>query len=54
VHGARFSISQRLTRAGEPIAAAQVSVASIDLGGRPRRPPAELTARLKPFLVAEG
>jgi acyl-CoA thioester hydrolase len=54
VRGARFSISQRLTRGEEPIAAAQVSVASIDLSGRPRRPPPDLMARLQPFLVANG
>jgi acyl-CoA thioester hydrolase len=51
VRGARFAISQRLTRGAETIAAAQVSVASIDLQGRPRRPPAELKARLQPFLI---
>ncbi len=54
VRGARFAISQRLTRDGEPIASAQVAVASIDLAGRPRRPPPDLMARLQPFLVANG
>ncbi len=54
VRGARFAISQRLTRGDEPIASAEVSVASIDLAGRPRRPPPDLMARLQPFLVANG
>ena len=54
VRGARFSIRQRLTRGDEPIAAAQVFVASIDLAGRPRRPPDDLMARLQPFLVSDG
>jgi acyl-CoA thioester hydrolase len=53
VRGARIAIRQRLTRGDEPIAAAEVQVASIDLSGRPRRPPPELMARLSPFLVAE-
>ncbi|OYX34010.1 MAG: tol-pal system-associated acyl-CoA thioesterase [Caulobacterales bacterium 32-69-10] len=54
VRGARFTINQRLNRGDEAIAAAQVAVASIDLSGRPRRPPGELMARLQPFLVANG
>jgi len=54
VRGARFSIAQRLSRGDEPIAAAEVSVASIDLQGRPRRPPAALMARLQPFLLSSA
>jgi acyl-CoA thioester hydrolase len=54
VRGARFAIGQQLVRGDEPIAAAEVQVASIDLQGRPRRPPPALMARLHPFLLAAG
>lgn len=54
VRGARFAISQRLVRGEEPIATAQVSVASIDLAGRPRRPPQELMTQLRVYLAITG
>jgi acyl-CoA thioester hydrolase len=50
--GPRFTITQRLSRGDEPIAAAQVAIACIDLSGRPARPPPELSARLRPYLLA--
>ena len=54
VRGARISIRQRVVRDADPIAAAVVEVASIDLQGRPRRPPPALMARLHPFLLPTG
>jgi acyl-CoA thioesterase FadM len=53
VRGARFTIAQRLSRGEEPVAVATLQVASIDLQGRPRRPPPELMAKLEPFLLAD-
>jgi acyl-CoA thioester hydrolase len=50
--GARFQVDQSLWRGAERIAAAEVHAACIDLSGRPRRLPPEVTARLKPHLVA--
>jgi acyl-CoA thioester hydrolase len=52
--GARFSIDQRLWRGDEPIAAAEVHAACIELSGRPRRLPADVMARLNPFLLPGG
>lgn len=48
--GPRIFIAQALERAGEALARAAVEVCCIDLTGRPRRPPAVLLERLKPFL----
>ena len=48
--GPRIFISQTLERAGEALVTAQVQVCCISLTGRPRRPPAMLLERLKPFL----
>ena len=50
--GARFSIEQDLWRGEERIAGAQVNAACIDLAGRPRRLPADVMAKLQPYLVA--
>jgi len=48
--GPRIFISQVLERAGEALVTAQVQVCCISLTGRPRKPPAMLLERLKPFL----
>lgn len=52
VRGPRLLISQRIERGGELLVAAEVHVCCISLTGRPRRPPAVLLERLKPFLEA--
>ncbi|MDE2356328.1 MAG: YbgC/FadM family acyl-CoA thioesterase [Alphaproteobacteria bacterium] len=49
--GARMQIGQRIDRAGEPIAEAEVEAVCIDARGAARRPPADLVARLRPFLA---
>ena len=49
VRGPRLFISQRILRGAESIAEAEVEAACIDLAGRARRPPPDLTAALKPF-----
>ncbi|HTK33746.1 MAG TPA: tol-pal system-associated acyl-CoA thioesterase [Caulobacteraceae bacterium] len=48
--GARFTIDQRLWRGDEPIASAEIHAACIELSGRPRRLPAQVMARLEPYL----
>jgi acyl-CoA thioester hydrolase len=48
--GPRIFISQTLERAGEVLVTAAVQVCCISLTGRPRKPPAMLLERLKPFL----
>jgi acyl-CoA thioester hydrolase len=48
--GPRLFISQRIERAGELLVSAEVHVCCISLTGRPRKPPAVLLERLKPFL----
>ncbi len=50
VQGPRLFIGQRIERAGEILVSAEVQVCCITLTGRPRRPPAVLLERLKPFL----
>ncbi len=50
VRGAALEIAQTILRDGEVIALAAVGAACITLSGRPRRPPPELVAMLKPFL----
>lgn len=50
IKGPRIFISQRLERDGELLVTAGVEVCCISLTGRPRRPPALLLERLKPFL----
>ncbi|MGI9169059.1 MAG: YbgC/FadM family acyl-CoA thioesterase [Caulobacteraceae bacterium] len=51
IKGARISISQTLTRGPDLIAEARVEAVCIALDGRPRRPPADLVARLAPRLA---
>lgn len=48
--GPRLFISQRIERAGDMLVSAEVQVCCISLTGRPRKPPAVLLERLKPFL----
>ena len=48
--GPRIFISQALTRGQDILVKAQVEVCCISLTGRPRKPPAMLLERLKPFL----
>jgi acyl-CoA thioester hydrolase len=48
--GPRIFISQELTRGQDILVKAQVEVCCISLTGRPRKPPAMLLERLKPFL----
>jgi len=50
MRGPRIFITQRLERAGETLVNAEVQVCCISLTGRPRKPPALLLERLKPFL----
>lgn len=50
--GPRIFIAQSLERAGETLVRAEVQVCCISLTGRPRKPPAMLLERLKPFLKA--
>ena len=49
VKGARLIISQRVTRAGAPIAQAKVEAACISLDGRAKRPPRGLVEALSPW-----
>ncbi|MBC7769890.1 MAG: YbgC/FadM family acyl-CoA thioesterase [Phycisphaerales bacterium] len=48
--GPRIFIAQRLEKSGETLVTAEVQVCCISLTGRPRKPPAVLLERLKPFL----
>jgi acyl-CoA thioester hydrolase len=48
--GARIEARQNVLRGEEVLVSADVQIACIDLEGRPRRLPAELGARLAPFL----
>ena len=54
VNAARFGFTQTLTRGPEKLVSAAVEVCCIDLAGRPKRPPALLLARLKPFLTGSA
>ncbi|WP_395670884.1 YbgC/FadM family acyl-CoA thioesterase [Phenylobacterium sp.] len=49
VKGPRLYIRQRLFRGEELLAEAQIEAACIDLKGRPRKPPADLIAALRPL-----
>ncbi|EJL23376.1 tol-pal system-associated acyl-CoA thioesterase [Caulobacter sp. AP07] len=49
VKGARLHVSQRITRGDELIAVAGVEAVCITLDGRPRKPTAEMVARLAPW-----
>ena len=48
--GARMLVAQSIDRKGEVIATAMVEAAIIGLEGRPRKLPADMIARLTPFL----
>jgi acyl-CoA thioester hydrolase len=50
VRGPRLFIAQRIERGEDLLLTAEVQVCCISLTGRPRRPPAVLLERLKPFL----
>jgi len=50
MRGPRIFISQSLNRGGEILVTAALQVCCISLTGRPRKPPAMLLERLKPFL----
>lgn len=50
MRGPRIFIAQTIERAGDVLVQAKVEVCCISLTGRPRKPPALLLDRLKPFL----
>jgi len=50
MRGPRIFIAQSLNRGGDTLVTAEVQVCCISLTGRPRKPPAMLLERLKPFL----
>jgi len=50
MRGPRIFIAQKLMRGSEVLVSAAVEVCCISLTGRPRKPPALLLERLKPFL----
>lgn len=50
MRGPRIFISQAVMRGEEVLVKAEVEVCCINLTGRPRKPPALLLERLKPFL----
>ncbi|MCL4714443.1 MAG: tol-pal system-associated acyl-CoA thioesterase [Hyphomonadaceae bacterium] len=50
MRGPRIFIRQQLLREAELLATAELQVCCISLTGRPRKPPALLSERLKPFL----
>ncbi len=50
MRGPRIFIAQKLVAGGETLVTAAVQVCCISLTGRPRKPPALLLERLKPFL----
>lgn len=52
VVGPRLAITQAILRGDEELVRANVEACCITLTGRPKRPPALLLQRLKPFLVA--
>ena len=54
VRGPRLFIAQKLERNGEVLVKAAVEVCCIGLTGRPKKPPALLLDRLKPFLEPSG
>lgn len=51
VEGVRLHVSQRITRGEEVILEAKAVAVCISLSGRPRRPTAEMTAKLAPWLA---
>jgi acyl-CoA thioester hydrolase len=48
--GPRMFLSQTVKRGADTLVTAKVEVCCISLTGRPRKPPALLLERLKPFL----
>ncbi len=54
IRGPRLIISQAIVRAGERLCEAAVEAACIDLGGRPMRPPADMVATLRPWLIDQA
>ncbi|WP_299009816.1 tol-pal system-associated acyl-CoA thioesterase [uncultured Caulobacter sp.] len=54
VEGVRLHVSQRITRGDETILEAKAVAVCISLSGRPRRPTAEMTAKLAPWLAQPG
>jgi acyl-CoA thioester hydrolase len=50
LRGARIEARQRVLRGADTLAEAEVEVVCIRPDGRPRRPPADLLARLAPFV----
>jgi acyl-CoA thioester hydrolase len=51
VEGVRLHVSQRITRGDDVILEAKAVAVCISLSGRPRRPTAEMTAKLAPWLA---
>ena len=51
VEGVRLHVSQRITRGDETLLEAKAVAVCISLSGRPRRPTAEMTAKLAPWLA---
>lgn len=54
IQGPRMFITQRLKRGAETLVEARVEACCISLTGRPRKPPAMLLERLKPFLEPQA
>lgn len=52
--GARLMIGQRICRAGETIATADVEAVCIDGAGRAKRPPREMAARWAGYVISGG
>jgi acyl-CoA thioester hydrolase len=54
IRGPRIFIAQRLRKGQDLLVEADFEVCCISLSGRPRKPPALLLERLKPFLAGEA
>jgi acyl-CoA thioester hydrolase len=54
VRGARMSITQQIVRGADLLVAAEVEAACITPDGRPRRPPAGLPDKLRPYLLPDA
>ena len=54
VKGVRLMVSQKILRGEELIAVAQVTAACISLDGRPKRPPASMVEKLKPWFAVSA
>jgi acyl-CoA thioester hydrolase len=53
LRGARMTARQTVLRGDQTLAELEITVALIGADGRPRRPPADLVARLRPYLAPE-